>query len=59
MGVHSGYTVLADDNGLHDLHHEKFMGNYGIFGVLDVLHGTHRIKTDPAVDPMKAGIGGG
>jgi sterol desaturase/sphingolipid hydroxylase (fatty acid hydroxylase superfamily) len=29
---------------MHDLHHEKFMINFGSFGILDRLHGTDKIR---------------
>ena len=29
---------------MHDLHHEKFVGNYGTVGVIDRLYGTHKVR---------------
>ena len=37
---HSGYRFANDSK--HDLHHEEFNVNFGVFGVLDYLHGTHK-----------------
>lgn len=57
--VHSGYW-FCDDNGMHDEHHAKFTVNYGVTGVLDVLHGTYRLplgatgKSADATDPASA-----
>lgn len=38
--VHSGYDFLRGAAKKHDLHHEKFVVNYGTFGLLDWIHGT-------------------
>lgn len=38
---HSGYEVV-DTGCFHDQHHELFNKNYGVFSVLDRLHGTYR-----------------
>jgi sterol desaturase/sphingolipid hydroxylase (fatty acid hydroxylase superfamily) len=38
--VHSGYDFLAGSAKMHDLHHEKFVVNFGSLGVLDWVHGT-------------------
>lgn len=38
--VHSGYW-FCDDNGMHDVHHEKFNYNYGVMGLMDSLYGTY------------------
>jgi methylsterol monooxygenase len=39
LAVHSGYW-FCDDNGMHDVHHEKFNVNFGVTGVLDSVYGT-------------------
>lgn len=42
--VHSGYDFLAEAGRKHDLHHEKFVVNFGLIGLMDWLHktdGTH------------------
>jgi len=39
LAVHSGY-FFCDDNGMHDEHHRSFNVNYGVFGILDWLHGS-------------------
>ncbi|XP_076351851.1 fatty acid hydroxylase domain-containing protein 2-like isoform X2 [Tachypleus tridentatus] len=42
--LHSGFHLpLMPSPGAHDLHHLKFVVNYGIFGILDVLHGTNHL----------------
>jgi sterol desaturase/sphingolipid hydroxylase (fatty acid hydroxylase superfamily) len=41
--VHSGYDFFANAARKHDLHHEKFMVNFGAVGFLDWLHGTDRL----------------
>ncbi|KAF8608790.1 sterol desaturase [Ceratobasidium sp. AG-I] len=41
--VHSGYDFLRRAAETHDLHHEKFTGNFGTIGLLDWAHGT-RLK---------------
>lgn len=41
--VHSGYDFFDNAAKMHDLHHEKFMINFGGLGLLDWLHGTDRI----------------
>lgn len=38
--VHSGYDFLAASARNHDLHHEKFVVNFGLIGLLDWLHKT-------------------
>jgi sterol desaturase/sphingolipid hydroxylase (fatty acid hydroxylase superfamily) len=40
---HSGYDVWGDPHQpmMHDYHHERFVGNYGVVGLLDWLHGTY------------------
>ncbi|KDQ15753.1 hypothetical protein BOTBODRAFT_31639 [Botryobasidium botryosum FD-172 SS1] len=38
--VHSGYDFLHGAAKMHDLHHEKFVVNYGTLGLLDWVHGT-------------------
>jgi sterol desaturase/sphingolipid hydroxylase (fatty acid hydroxylase superfamily) len=30
----------------HDLHHQDFVGNFGVLGILDWIHGTARIKSN-------------
>jgi methylsterol monooxygenase len=47
MGVHSGYWI-CDDNGMHDLHHEKFNFNYGVLGVMDTLYGSFQLPVGAA-----------
>ncbi|XP_037934838.1 fatty acid hydroxylase domain-containing protein 2 [Teleopsis dalmanni] len=44
MSDHTGYSFpfSAKSVRFHDLHHEKFNYNYGVFGWLDKLHGTYR-----------------
>ncbi len=42
--VHSGYDFFDSAAKMHDLHHEKFMINFGSLGFLDKLHGTDRIQ---------------
>eukprot|EP01059_Diplonema_ambulator_P019972 TRINITY_DN33655_c0_g1_i1.p1 TRINITY_DN33655_c0_g1~~TRINITY_DN33655_c0_g1_i1.p1 ORF type:complete len:286 (+),score=72.97 TRINITY_DN33655_c0_g1_i1:56-913(+) len=45
MGFHSGYTFpwhkMGQKHKLHDLHHELNTGNFGFFGGIDYLLGTH------------------
>lgn len=41
--VHSGYDFFANAAKKHDLHHEKFMVNFGSIGFLDWAHGTDRL----------------
>ncbi|CAN6656637.1 hypothetical protein TRVA0_029S00650 [Trichomonascus vanleenenianus] len=41
--VHSGYDFFHSVAKKHDLHHEKFMMNFGAIGVLDWIHGTDRL----------------
>ena len=38
--VHSGYDFFHHAAKHHDAHHEKFNLNFGVFGILDWLHGT-------------------
>lgn len=38
--VHSGYDFFAGMVRRHDAHHSQFNVNFGVFGVLDRLHGT-------------------
>jgi sterol desaturase/sphingolipid hydroxylase (fatty acid hydroxylase superfamily) len=42
--VHSGYDFFDNAAKTHDLHHEKFMINFGSLGFLDRLHGTNKIR---------------
>ncbi|KAK3689244.1 fatty acid hydroxylase superfamily-domain-containing protein [Podospora appendiculata] len=47
--VHSGYDFFGGWSRMHDAHHERFTVNYGIFGVMDWVHGTDgakRVKTN-------------
>jgi len=41
--VHSGYDFFHGLATKHDAHHEKFNLYYGVFGVLDWLHGTDEL----------------
>ena len=43
--VHSGYDFCARIAKTHDAHHEKFNLNYSPYGVMDWLHGTHKLKS--------------
>jgi sterol desaturase/sphingolipid hydroxylase (fatty acid hydroxylase superfamily) len=38
--VHSGYDFLYGAARKHDVHHERFVVNFGALGVLDWIHGT-------------------
>ncbi|KAK5662643.1 hypothetical protein OQA88_8558 [Cercophora sp. LCS_1] len=38
--VHSGYDFAGGLGRHHDLHHERFVGNYGVVGLLDWVLGT-------------------
>lgn len=49
IAVHSGYDFAGGVAKMHDLHHEKFVGNYGTIGVLDRVYGTYR-KREEKVD---------
>lgn len=42
--THSGYDFFDSAAKMHDLHHEKFVVNFGALGFLDRLHGTDRIQ---------------
>ncbi|KAK9350881.1 fatty acid hydroxylase superfamily-domain-containing protein [Lipomyces doorenjongii] len=45
--VHSGYDFVWPRAKMHDLHHEKFIVNFGGLGLLDYLHGTSdKARTD-------------
>ena len=44
--VHSGYDFAGGMARMHDLHHERFVGNYGTIGVLDRVYGTYRRKEE-------------
>lgn len=44
--VHSGYDFAGGVARMHDLHHERFVGNYGTIGVLDRVYGTYRRKEE-------------
>ena len=35
-------TTKVDSRSRADFHHENFVGNYGLLGVLDRLHGTDK-----------------
>lgn len=66
---HSGFAFPFYDTFLvafHDHHHENPGCNYGVYGWLDILHGTYRtnrkwyrayVATDPS--PYKAAMTGG
>jgi sterol desaturase/sphingolipid hydroxylase (fatty acid hydroxylase superfamily) len=41
--VHSGYDFLVGSAKKHDLHHEKFLVNFGSLGFLDWVHGTGKL----------------
>jgi methylsterol monooxygenase len=43
---HSGYDFFAQKAKMHDLHHEKFMVNFGIIGLLDWVHGTDKLASE-------------
>jgi sterol desaturase/sphingolipid hydroxylase (fatty acid hydroxylase superfamily) len=36
----------------HDYHHENFKGNYGLLGVLDLLHGTYAVRSVKKVQTL-------
>ncbi|KAF8639295.1 hypothetical protein AX17_001606 [Amanita inopinata Kibby_2008] len=38
--VHSGYDFVWPGAKMHDVHHEKFVVNFGFLGLLDWVHGT-------------------
>lgn len=38
--VHSGFDFFGNFAKKHDLHHEKFIIYFGVFGLLDKFHGT-------------------
>lgn len=42
--VHSGYDFFGGLAKMHDAHHELFVVNYGVCGLLDWVHGTDRIR---------------
>ena len=44
--VHSGYDFGGGVARMHDLHHERFVGNYGTVGIIDRLYGTHRVREE-------------
>jgi sterol desaturase/sphingolipid hydroxylase (fatty acid hydroxylase superfamily) len=48
--VHSGYDFLRGAARMHDLHHERFVINFGSLGVLDWMHGTGRVDKKSAVE---------
>ncbi|KFX91410.1 hypothetical protein V490_05925 [Pseudogymnoascus sp. VKM F-3557] len=50
--VHSGYDFGGNLASMHDLHHEKFMVNFGTVGWLDRFHGTYKAET-PKVEAKK------
>ncbi|TGZ76638.1 hypothetical protein EX30DRAFT_399144 [Ascodesmis nigricans] len=43
---HSGYDFfkLPHPTKWHDAHHERFRVSYGVYGVLDWVHGTHKVR---------------
>ncbi|OBT64908.1 hypothetical protein VE03_06394 [Pseudogymnoascus sp. 23342-1-I1] len=47
--VHSGYDFGGNLASMHDLHHEKFMVNFGTVGWLDRFHGTYKSE-EPKVE---------
>ncbi|KAH0590476.1 hypothetical protein H2248_000625 [Termitomyces sp. 'cryptogamus'] len=51
--VHSGYDFFARSAKRHDLHHEKFLVNFGTIGLLDWVHGTSKGRDvkDKTVSP--------
>lgn len=48
--VHSGYDFAGGVAAMHDLHHERFRGNYGTIGVVDRLMGTYRRREEKPRD---------
>lgn len=38
--VHSGYNFFGGMATFHDAHHERFNFNFGVLGIMDVLHNT-------------------
>ncbi|KAL1889257.1 hypothetical protein Sste5346_009011 [Sporothrix stenoceras] len=48
--VHSGYDFFDGAAKMHDAHHEKFNLNYGVFGIMDWIHGTDGLKKAKRVD---------
>ena len=44
--VHSGYDFAGGVAAMHDLHHERFVGNYGTVGIWDRVLGTYRRRKD-------------
>jgi sterol desaturase/sphingolipid hydroxylase (fatty acid hydroxylase superfamily) len=48
--VHSGYDFLSGAAKMHDLHHEKFLINFGSLGFLDWVHGTGKLTKKAAAD---------
>lgn len=54
LAVHSGF-FFCDDNGMHDEHHRRFNVNFGVFGILDWLHGSYSLP--PTAKPHCANSG--
>eukprot|EP00933_Yihiella_yeosuensis_P018864 TRINITY_DN15381_c0_g1_i1.p1 TRINITY_DN15381_c0_g1~~TRINITY_DN15381_c0_g1_i1.p1 ORF type:complete len:309 (-),score=43.10 TRINITY_DN15381_c0_g1_i1:312-1238(-) len=52
--VHSGFW-FTDDNGMHDMHHEKFNVNFGVSGFMDVLYGTYQLPTGATRTALQQG----
>jgi fatty acid hydroxylase domain-containing protein 2 len=53
-GCHLPFDIQPD---FHDLHHERFNGNFGLTGLLDLLHGTMlRAKHTPGKKQKKVGV---
>ena len=48
--VHSGYDFAGGIARMHDLHHEKFVGNYGTIGLLDEVYGTFKVREEKIDD---------
>ncbi|CAK7202597.1 hypothetical protein SEUCBS139899_005322 [Sporothrix eucalyptigena] len=48
--VHSGYDFFDNAAKMHDMHHEKFNLNYGVFGIMDWFHGTDTLKRTKRAD---------
>lgn len=48
--VHSGYDFFDGAAKMHDAHHEKFNLNYGVFGIMDWVHGTDGLKKAKRVE---------
>lgn len=53
LSEHSGYYLLGDVSHFHDIHHERFIKNYGLFAFLDRYHGTWSPPRLTAVKPSR------